>query len=58
MNWKDLEGRWDQITGQVRSKWGSFTPLTNPQQPAVDPALPQIAKKLPKKPPPVPTHLA
>jgi uncharacterized protein YjbJ (UPF0337 family) len=25
MNWKEFEGRWNQITGQVRSQWGKLT---------------------------------
>jgi uncharacterized protein YjbJ (UPF0337 family) len=25
MNWKEIEGRWNQITGQVKSKWGKLT---------------------------------
>jgi len=25
MNWQELEGRWNQITGQVKSNWGKLT---------------------------------
>jgi uncharacterized protein YjbJ (UPF0337 family) len=25
MNWKEIEGRWNQITGHVKSKWGKLT---------------------------------
>jgi uncharacterized protein YjbJ (UPF0337 family) len=25
MNWDQLEGKWDQIKGQLRSKWGKLT---------------------------------
>ncbi len=25
MNWDQIEGRWRQITGEVRRKWGSLT---------------------------------
>ena len=25
MNWKEIEGRWHQITGQAKSKWGKLT---------------------------------
>ena len=25
MNWDELEGKWKQITGSVRSRWGKLT---------------------------------
>jgi len=25
MNWTEIEGRWHQVTGQVKSKWGKLT---------------------------------
>ena len=25
MNWNQIEGRWDQLAGQVKSKWGKLT---------------------------------
>src|SRR3954467_8001435 len=25
MNWNQIEGRWDQLTGQVKSQWGKLT---------------------------------
>ena len=25
MNWQVVEGKWDQIKGQVRQKWGKLT---------------------------------
>ena len=25
MNWKEFEGKWDQVKGQVREKWGKLT---------------------------------
>lgn len=31
MNWNQIEGRWDQLAGQVKSQWGKLTDddLTN-----------------------------
>lgn len=25
MNWKEIEGKWDQVKGKVKEKWGKFT---------------------------------
>ena len=25
MNWNQIEGRWDQLAGQVKSQWGKLT---------------------------------
>jgi uncharacterized protein YjbJ (UPF0337 family) len=25
MNWNEIEGKWEQITGKVKEKWGKFT---------------------------------
>jgi uncharacterized protein YjbJ (UPF0337 family) len=25
MNWEQVEGKWEQIKGQIRSKWGKLT---------------------------------
>jgi uncharacterized protein YjbJ (UPF0337 family) len=25
MNWQQIEGKWDQMKGKVREKWGKFT---------------------------------
>ncbi len=25
MNWEQVEGKWDQMKGQVKEKWGKFT---------------------------------
>ena len=25
MNWTQIEGRWDQLAGQVKSQWGKLT---------------------------------
>jgi len=25
MNWQQIEGRWDQLAGQVKSQWGKLT---------------------------------
>jgi len=25
MNWDQIEGRWDQLAGQVKSQWGKLT---------------------------------
>ena len=25
MNWSQIEGRWDQLAGQVKSQWGKLT---------------------------------
>jgi uncharacterized protein YjbJ (UPF0337 family) len=25
MNWKQIEGQWHQLTGQIRSQWGKLT---------------------------------
>ena len=25
MNWEQIEGRWDQFKGQLRTKWGKLT---------------------------------
>lgn len=25
MNWDQVEGKWDQVKGQVKEKWGKFT---------------------------------
>lgn len=25
MNWDVIEGKWDQVKGQLKSKWGKFT---------------------------------
>lgn len=25
MNWNQIEGRWDQLAGQIKSQWGKLT---------------------------------
>jgi uncharacterized protein YjbJ (UPF0337 family) len=25
MNWTEIEGKWDQIKGKIKEKWGKFT---------------------------------
>ncbi|MDZ4678524.1 MAG: CsbD family protein [Oligoflexia bacterium] len=25
MNWLEIEGKWDQIKGKIKEKWGKFT---------------------------------